>query len=74
MEPGRPVTGIVQILKKSKLDMAQIKDAALAHELKRWMRPEPPEPIRGQMIWSNPTCIIFGCFPEQDGPTEIAIG
>jgi hypothetical protein len=35
---------------------------------------EPPEPIRGQMIWSNPTCVIFGCFPEQDGPTEIAIG
>lgn len=26
------------------------------------------------MIWSNPGCIIFGCFPEQDGPTEITIG
>jgi hypothetical protein len=46
MEPGRPVTGIVQILKKSKLDMAQIKDAALAHALKRWMRPDAHRFVR----------------------------
>ncbi|WP_147292662.1 hypothetical protein [Undibacter mobilis] len=33
-----------------------------------------PDPIWGQMIHSSPSCISFACFPEVDGPTEIAIG
>jgi hypothetical protein len=34
----------------------------------------PPEPIWGAKVLSTPSCISFACFPEQDGPTEIAIG
>lgn len=34
----------------------------------------PPEPIRGEMIWSTPSCIAFVCLPDIDGPTEIRIG
>ena len=34
----------------------------------------PPEPVWGAKIQSTPSCISFACFPEQDGPTEIAIG
>lgn len=35
---------------------------------------KPPEPIRGEMIWSTPSCIAFACLPDVDGPTEITIG
>jgi hypothetical protein len=38
MELSRLVSGIVQIFTNRSWPMAQIKDAALAHELKRWMR------------------------------------
>lgn len=35
---------------------------------------DPPEPIRGAMILSTPTCISVGCYPENDGNTEIILG
>lgn len=35
---------------------------------------EPPEPVWGAQILSTPSCISFGCYPEQDGPTEISVG
>ena len=35
---------------------------------------EPPTPIWGAQILSTPSCISFGCYPEQDGPTEISLG
>jgi hypothetical protein len=33
-----------------------------------------PIPIWGVQIQSTPSCISFGCYPEQDGPTEISLG
>jgi hypothetical protein len=33
-----------------------------------------PEWIRGSLILSTPSCISVGCYPEQDGPTEIVLG
>lgn len=33
-----------------------------------------PEPVRGPMILSTPSCISFRCFPEQDGATEVMLG
>ena len=35
---------------------------------------EPPIPVWGAQIQSTPSCISFGCYPEQDGPTEISLG
>lgn len=34
----------------------------------------PPEPVRGPMILSSPSCVSFRCYPEIDGPTEIVLG
>jgi hypothetical protein len=33
-----------------------------------------PEPIRGAMVLSTPSCISFGTYPEQDGSTEVTLG
>lgn len=33
-----------------------------------------PEWIRDVLILSTPSCISVGCYPEQDGPTEVALG
>jgi hypothetical protein len=33
-----------------------------------------PYPIRGSLILSTPSCISVGCYPEQDGQTEITLG
>jgi hypothetical protein len=35
---------------------------------------EAPYPVRGALILSTPSCISVGCYPEQDGPTEITLG
>lgn len=35
---------------------------------------EYPIPVWGAQIQSTPSCISFGCYPEQDGPTEISLG
>jgi len=35
---------------------------------------EPPLPMRGELIWSSESCVVVGCFPEQDGPTDITVG
>ncbi|MBM3529055.1 MAG: hypothetical protein FJX62_13280 [Alphaproteobacteria bacterium] len=35
---------------------------------------EPPNPIWGATILATPSCISVACYPEQDGPTEIALG
>jgi hypothetical protein len=35
---------------------------------------EPPTPIRGIRLLSTPSCISVGCYPEQDGDTEIVLG
>ena len=35
---------------------------------------EAPVPVWGAQISSTPSCISFGCFPEQDGSTEISVG
>ena len=33
-----------------------------------------PEWIRDALILSTPSCISVGCYPEQDGPTEVILG
>ena len=33
-----------------------------------------PYPVRGALILSTQSCISFGCYPEQDGPTEVILG
>ena len=33
-----------------------------------------PTPVRGPLILSTPSCISVGCYPEQDGPTEVILG
>jgi hypothetical protein len=33
-----------------------------------------PEWIRGQLILSTASCISVGCYPEQDGATEVILG
>lgn len=33
-----------------------------------------PEWIRGGLVLSTPSCISVGCYPEQDGPTEVVLG
>jgi hypothetical protein len=33
-----------------------------------------PEWVRNALILSTPSCISVGCYPEQDGPTEIILG
>jgi hypothetical protein len=33
-----------------------------------------PEWVRGELILSTPSCISVGCYPEQDGPTEVILG
>lgn len=35
---------------------------------------EVPEWVRGELILSTSSCISVGCYPEQDGPTEIVLG
>jgi hypothetical protein len=34
----------------------------------------PPLLTRGARIASTSRCIIVGCWPEQDGPTQVTIG
>src|SRR5262245_30868562 len=33
-----------------------------------------PEWVRDVLILSTPSCISVGCYPEQDGPTEVILG
>jgi hypothetical protein len=33
-----------------------------------------PEWVRDALILSTSSCISVGCYPEQDGPTEIVLG
>ena len=33
-----------------------------------------PEWIRGALILSTLSCISVGCYPEQDGPTQVVLG
>src|SRR5262249_10605559 len=33
-----------------------------------------PDWIRGALILSTPSCISVGCYPEQDGPTQVVLG
>jgi hypothetical protein len=33
-----------------------------------------PEWKRGELILSTSSCISVGCYPEQDGPTEVILG
>jgi len=33
-----------------------------------------PEWERDTLILSTPSCISVGCYPEQDGPTEVVLG
>jgi hypothetical protein len=33
-----------------------------------------PYPERGPLILSTPSCISVGCYPEQDGPTQVILG
>lgn len=33
-----------------------------------------PEWVRDKLILSTPSCISVGCYPEQDGATEIVLG
>jgi hypothetical protein len=33
-----------------------------------------PEWVRDKLILSTPFCISVGCYPEQDGPTEVVLG
>jgi hypothetical protein len=33
-----------------------------------------PEWIRDALILSTSSCISVGCYPEQDGPTEVILG
>jgi hypothetical protein len=33
-----------------------------------------PEWIQGPIVLSTPSCISVGCYPEQDGPTEVVLG
>ena len=33
-----------------------------------------PEWVRDMLIVSTSSCISVGCFPEQDGPTEVVLG
>jgi hypothetical protein len=33
-----------------------------------------PEWIQGPLILSTSSCISVGCYPEQDGPTEVILG
>jgi hypothetical protein len=35
---------------------------------------EVPAWIRDVQILSTPSCICVGCYPKQDGPTEIMLG
>ena len=35
---------------------------------------EPPIPKRGVRLQWTSSCISVGCYPEQDGPTEIELG
>lgn len=33
-----------------------------------------PLPVKGQLVWSTPSCIATACYPEVDGPTRIVLG
>jgi hypothetical protein len=33
----------------------------------------PPDPVRGAMFWSTPSCIVVMCLPEPDGDTLITL-
>jgi hypothetical protein len=33
-----------------------------------------PEWIPDALILSTPSCVSVGCYPEQDGPTEVILG
>jgi hypothetical protein len=33
-----------------------------------------PEWVRNALILSTPSCISVGCYPEQDGTTEVILG
>lgn len=35
---------------------------------------EPPEPVWGNLICYNATCVSIGCYPEVDGDTEFFLG
>jgi hypothetical protein len=35
---------------------------------------EVPEWVRGKLILSTSSCVSVGCYPEQDGTTEIVLG
>ena len=35
---------------------------------------EAPVPIRGVRLLSTSSCVSVGCYPEQDGPTEVVLG
>jgi hypothetical protein len=35
---------------------------------------EPPTPVRGARLLSTSSCVSIGCYPEQDGPTELVLG
>lgn len=34
---------------------------------------QPPIPIRDEMIWSTPSCVVVVCYPEIDGPTTLIL-
>jgi len=34
----------------------------------------PPEPIWGAWMLSTPSCVTVGCYPEQDGSTDVTMG
>jgi hypothetical protein len=53
------------------LKISPVNSLIFLHDRSGWT---PPFPIRGQLIWSTPSCIATACYPEIDGPTEIVLG
>jgi hypothetical protein len=35
---------------------------------------QAPKPVRGVRLRSTSSCVSVGCYPEQDGPTEVLLG
>jgi len=51
--------------------ISPINSLVFIHGPRGWTSPLP---VKGQLVWSTPSCIASACYPEVDGPTRIVLG
>lgn len=51
--------------------ISPLNSLIFVHGPAKWVSPLP---VRGQLIWSTPSCVATACYPEIEGPTEIVLG